>query len=51
VTTSVLTQGNFTDAVRNTGTIIIDGGGTLDPALTFADFVNQVSGRRHPRGA
>jgi hypothetical protein len=44
VTTSVLTQGNFTDAVRNTGTIIVDGGGTVDPALTFADFFNQVGG-------
>src|ERR1019366_335676 len=42
--TAVNTHGEFTDPLDNTGTIIINGGGTLDPTLTFTDFLGQLSG-------
>jgi hypothetical protein len=40
----VNTQGNFDDGVQNSGTIVVDGGGSLDPNLTFVDFLGTLSG-------
>ncbi len=42
--TQVLTLGNFDDGVQNTGSIVVNGGGSLDPSLTFVDFLGTLSG-------
>src|SRR5581483_3744896 len=39
----ILTEGSFNDPVKNTGTIIVDGGGTLDPSDTFVQFLTGAS--------
>ena len=40
----VNTQGNFDDGVQNAGTIVVNGGGSLDPRFTFVDFLGTLSG-------
>jgi hypothetical protein len=41
---TVNTQGNFVDGVQNPGTIVVNGGGSLNPRFTFVDFLGTLSG-------